>query len=217
MNLIIVLFISAFVCISARDKLEVKVTYKPHNCDHGPKSSEGDEVSIHYTGYVHENSLTGTPGEVFDSSRGAVNKPLRFHLDSDHVIRGLNDGLKNMCPGEKRILDIPSHLGFGEAGYGKSLPGGATLQYDVEMLNIRTPGINTAGSDTELNIFADMDTDENGEIDFVEFKHWTFKNSPNSIIPDDILREVFLRDDVDEDGVVSWDEFTGPKGAIAPY
>jgi len=72
---------------------------------------------IHYTGYIHEDSLTGTPGEMFESSL-ASEKPLRFHIDADHVIRGLNDGVKQMCVGEKRLLEIPPHMGFGETGYG---------------------------------------------------------------------------------------------------
>ena len=41
-----------------------------------------------------------------------------------------------MCVGEKRKLTIPANLGYGTAGAGDDIPGGATLQFSVELLSI---------------------------------------------------------------------------------
>lgn len=41
-----------------------------------------------------------------------------------------------MCIGEARRLTIPSSLGYGDRGAGGKIPGGATLIFDVELLEI---------------------------------------------------------------------------------
>ena len=43
---------------------------------------------------------------------------------------------KGMKKGGKRKLTIPSELGYGENGAGAKIPGGATLMFDVELLEI---------------------------------------------------------------------------------
>jgi len=84
---------------------------------------------MHYTGML-------TDGSKFDSSldRGT---PFDFTLGAGQVIKGWDQGLTNMCIGEKRRLKIPSDLGYGDRGSPPKIPGGATLVFDVELLDIK--------------------------------------------------------------------------------
>jgi FK506-binding protein 2 len=46
-------------------------------------------------------------------------------------------GLTDMCVGEKRTLTIPPEYGYGDRGVG-SIPGGATLIFETELLDIES-------------------------------------------------------------------------------
>ncbi len=83
-------------------------------------------VTVHYTGYLND-------GTKFDSSvdRG---QPATFPLN--RVISGWTEGVGSMKVGGTRKLIIPSSLGYGPQGRPPTIPGGATLIFDVELLEI---------------------------------------------------------------------------------
>ncbi len=95
----------------------------------GDVAAAGKTVSVHYTGWLKD-------GTKFDSSvdRG---QPFEFPLGAGRVIAGWDQGVAGMKVGGKRKLTIPSELGYGAAGAGGKIPGGATLIFDVELLGVK--------------------------------------------------------------------------------
>jgi FKBP-type peptidyl-prolyl cis-trans isomerase len=94
---------------------------------------QGDTVTCHYTGRLAD-------GTVFDSSK-TRNEPFTFRLGIDGVIKGWAEGVTGMRVGQKRQLIIPPELGYGANGAPPSIPGGATLTFDIEVLYISRPAV----------------------------------------------------------------------------
>lgn len=92
----------------------------------GASPKPTDRVKVHYTGWL-------VSGKKFDSSldRG---EPISFPLN--RVIKGWTEGVGSMKVGGKRLLVIPSPLGYGARGSGSSIPPNATLIFEVELLGI---------------------------------------------------------------------------------
>ncbi len=91
-----------------------------------PKAS--DVVEVKYTGKL----LDGT---VFDSTDKNGGKAMDINLGA--VIPGWTEGIQLMSKGAKYRFYIPSDLAYGEQGAGGAIPGGATIIFDVELVNIK--------------------------------------------------------------------------------
>ena len=102
----------------------------------GDIARAGEEVSVHYTGWLYDQNAADRRGEKFDSSvdRG---QPFVFMLGAGRVIRGWDEGVVGMRVGGKRELWIPADLGYGVKGAGGVIPPGASLVFEVELLDIR--------------------------------------------------------------------------------
>jgi FKBP-type peptidyl-prolyl cis-trans isomerase FkpA len=94
----------------------------------GKEAKAGSTVSVHYTGWLPN-------GEKFDSSRDR-NQPFGFTLGAGQVIAGWDEGVAGMKIGGRRKLVIPPDLAYGTAGAPPDIPPGATLVFDVELLDV---------------------------------------------------------------------------------
>lgn len=101
----------------------------------GAIATSGSDVTVHYTGWLYDENAPDKHGMKFDSSvdRG---EPFTFLLGAGQVIRGWDDGVAGMKVGGKRTLLIPADLGYGNAGAGGVIPPGASLVFDVELLDV---------------------------------------------------------------------------------
>lgn len=91
-----------------------------------PKS--GDEVSVHYVGTL------ASDGSQFDSSRDR-GTPFTFTLGQGSVIKGWDVGVATMKRGERSKLRCAADYAYGARGHPPTIPGGATLDFDVELLS----------------------------------------------------------------------------------
>ena len=99
----------------------------------GATPETGQNCVMHYTGWLYEG---GAKGQKFDSSvdRG---QPFTFAIGTGQVIGGWDEGVATMKVGGKRTLIIPPQLGYGARGAGGVIPPNATLQFDVELLDVK--------------------------------------------------------------------------------
>jgi FKBP-type peptidyl-prolyl cis-trans isomerase FklB len=92
----------------------------------GRQPSVKDNIKAHYKGALLD-------GKEFDSSFKR-NQPFSAPLTA--LIKGWQIAIPLMKEGSHWRLWIPSHLAYGDRGAGSDIPGGATLMFEVELLEI---------------------------------------------------------------------------------
>lgn len=106
-------------------KTESGLIYTEIKAGTGASPGATEKVRVHYHGTLRD-------GTVFDSSveRG---EPAEFPLN--RVIPCWTEGVAMMKPGGKSRLVCPSEIAYGDRSTGR-IPGGATLIFEVELLEI---------------------------------------------------------------------------------
>ncbi len=101
----------------------------------GAEATPGQDISVHYTGWLFEEGAPENKGRKFDSSRDR-GKPFVFTLGIGQVIAGWDAGFAGMKVGGQRRLIVPPEMGYGARGAGGVIPPNATLVFDVELLGV---------------------------------------------------------------------------------
>jgi FKBP-type peptidyl-prolyl cis-trans isomerase FkpA len=102
----------------------------------GNEAMAGRQVTVHYTGWLYDQTKADHKGKKFDSSRDH-GEPFAFGLGAGQVIRGWDEGVAGMKVGGRRTLTIPPQMGYGSRGAGNDIPPNATLLFEVELLDVR--------------------------------------------------------------------------------
>jgi peptidylprolyl isomerase len=99
----------------------------------GASAQAGQNVTVHYTGWLFDSQAADGRGRQFDSSKGR-GEPFEFELGAGMVIPGWDEGVQGMQVGGTRLLTIPPELAYGAHGAGGVIPPHATLIFEVELL-----------------------------------------------------------------------------------
>lgn len=108
-------------------KLPSGLVFRTLAAGKGASPAAGDTVKVHYKGTLID-------GKEFDSSYSR-NEPVEFKLNQ--VIPCWTEGVQKMKIGEKAKLVCPSDIAYGDQGRPPTIPGGATLVFEVELLSFK--------------------------------------------------------------------------------
>ncbi|XP_053302979.1 peptidyl-prolyl cis-trans isomerase FKBP9 [Pleuronectes platessa] len=190
------------------DNTEVTVIHKPGECD--KQTKKGDFVKYHYNASMMD-------GTSIDSTYN-YGKTYNIVLGANQVVPGMEDGLMEMCVGEKRHLVIPPHLGYGERGVPDEVPGSAVLLFDIELVEMEE-GLPEGymfiwNDDVSPDLFAEMDKDENKQVEPSEFTDYIMQQVNQGkgrlapgFDPNRIIDNMFSNQDRDGDGTITEAEF----------
>jgi FKBP-type peptidyl-prolyl cis-trans isomerase FkpA len=107
-------------------KTDSGLVYRDIRPGSGASPNASDSVKVNYRG-------TLVDGTEFDSSYKR-NQPAQFPLSG--VIHCWTEGVQKMKLGGKARLVCPSDIAYGEKGHPPVIPGGATLIFEIELLEI---------------------------------------------------------------------------------
>ncbi len=124
-------FLDAAAQVKGAVKTGSGMVYRSINEGKGDSPKSSEIVKVNYRGTLPD-------GKEFDSSykRG---KPLEFKLDN--VIKCWTEGLQLMKPGGKAQLVCPANLAYGDNGAGDLILPGATLSFEVELLEVKAADV----------------------------------------------------------------------------
>jgi len=98
----------------------------------GEAAEYGDVVTMHFVGWLDAEGRKGK--EIYNSRR--EHEPVSFVVGTDKVMQGWSDGVIGMKAGGKRLLMLPSALGYGSKGVEGVIPPDASLLFVIDVMSI---------------------------------------------------------------------------------
>ena len=140
-------------CLKSFDENKVKATELPSGLKfvitetkNGETPVKGSKVKVNYAGYFTSGKLFDTSFkevakayETYDEHRDKKNgyAPLEIVYGPEaRFIPGLREGLQQMKIGDKAMLFLPSHLGYGAQGAGGLIPPNTDLVFELELVEV---------------------------------------------------------------------------------
>jgi len=109
--------------------LESGLIFSEMTAGTGESPAATDRVRVHYHGRLRD-------GTVFDSS---VDRGRPFDIALNRVIPCWTEGLQKMKVGGKARLVCPASIAYQDRGAPPKIPGGAALDFEVELIEILPP------------------------------------------------------------------------------
>jgi len=188
-----------------------RVTSQPADCATRRKVQPGDYLLVHYAISVDESSEDGAPGHVLETTRRVgVPVDVRFDRSEHALVEAWFVALQGVCEGARVEFLVPRDLGY--VGAKENDQQNVTMLVDVELLRVSSAPLEPP------NLFEVVDRNKNGVVEQEEFGAYFAARAGGSdpaslkTVPWALL----AKSDTNDDGVISWDEFDGPKGSKPP-
>lgn len=110
----------------------------------GKEIKEGDLISIHFKGWIINDSTNLFADWTNDSTKNMSliassyesPQPMKYVLGSEGFIKGSDEGMFGMMVGGKRTIIIPSNLAYGNEGFGP-IPPNSSIKLVVEIVEAK--------------------------------------------------------------------------------
>ena len=97
----------------------------------GAAATAGTTATVNYTGWLYNSAATDFKGAQFDKGT------FSYAVGGSSVIAGFDQGVTGMKVGGKRVVLIPSSLGYGASGSGSAIPPNSGLVFEIELTAVK--------------------------------------------------------------------------------
>ncbi|MDR5589854.1 peptidylprolyl isomerase [Christiangramia sp. SM2212] len=128
------------------DSLESGLKIYFENKGDGEKPNNGQKVLVDYEGYFVDGTIFDTSKEdlakemnIFSEQRAQSigYGPMTTMYGPDApMIPGFKEAMQQMKIGDEAVVFIPSHLGYGERGYGRAIPPNTDLVFRIKLVEM---------------------------------------------------------------------------------